>query len=415
MDMSVLRKLKQLVMKYWYRVCLRLFSVRKDVIIFESNAGRNYTGNPRAIYEMMVEQGLDRIYSCYFVFDEPEKMELPGKAIKIKRMRFLYYYAFAVAGTWVCDLRLPNELVKREACTYIQTWHGTPLKKLALDMEEYHMEDHKTLEEYKEEFRQNTSTWDYLLSPNRYSTRIFRRAFDFHGKIYECGYPRNDLLIWKNRESEIQNIREKLGLPTDKKVILYAPTWRDHEFYREGEYKFTTTMDFEKMKKELGDSYVMLVKYHYLVKDPVDWSEYEGFLYPCDQTMDISELYLAADIMITDYSSTMFDYSILRRPMYFYAYDLDFYRDHLRGFYYDFITEAPGPISQDTDRLIADIKKGTEQFQVELKESMTFEVAAGYREPYIRHFQKFNAKECGNAAEQVVKLIRHCARKHPEL
>ena len=101
--------------------------------------------------------------------------------------------------------------------------------------------------------------------------------------------------------------------------------------------------------------------------------------------------------------------------MYFYAYDLDFYRDHLRGFYYDFITEAPGPISQDTDRLIADIKKGTEQFQVELKESMTFEVAAGYREPYIRHFQKFNAKECGNAAEQVVKLIRHCARKHPEL
>ena len=142
--MSVLRKLKQLVMKCWYRICLRLFSVRKDVIIFESNAGRNYTGNPRAIYEMMVEQGLDRIYSCYFVFDEPEKMELPGKAIKIKRMRFLYYYAFAVAGTWVCDLRLPNELVKREACTYIQTWHGTTMKKLALDMEEYNMEEHKT-------------------------------------------------------------------------------------------------------------------------------------------------------------------------------------------------------------------------------------------------------------------------------
>lgn len=413
--MSLLRKIKRWIMGGWYRICRVLFSVRKDVIIFESNAGRSYTGNPRAVYEMLVEQGLDQIYRCYYVFDHPEQMKLPGNGKKIKRMRFLYYYAFAIAGTWVCDLRLPKELVKRETCTYIQTWHGTPLKKLALDMEEYHMEEKKTLEEYREEFRQNAATWDYLISPNRYSTEIFRRAFDFHGKIYECGYPRNDLLIWKNREGEIRRMRERLGLPENKKVILYAPTWRDDEFYREGEYKFTTTLDFDKLQKALGDSHVMLVKYHYLVKDPVDWSAYSGFVYPCDQTMEISELYLVADLLITDYSSVMFDYSILRRPMYFYAYDLAHYRDHLRGFYYDFLAEAPGPVSQDTDQLIRDLCRGTERFRAQLKESMDFEVAAGYQQQYLKHFQRFNLKERGDAAERVVRLIRHCARNRRRL
>lgn len=91
-----MRIIKRKVMSFFYRLCLALFPVNKNVIVFESNAGRNYTGNPRYIYEEMVRQGLDKKYRIYYVFDDPSE-KIPGRARKIKRMRFLYYYVFATA------------------------------------------------------------------------------------------------------------------------------------------------------------------------------------------------------------------------------------------------------------------------------------------------------------------------------
>ena len=389
-ERSSMRALKRLVMKWFYRLCLVLFPVNKKVLVFESNAGRNYTGNPRFIYEEMVRQGLDKEYRIYYVFDHPEYVRIPGRARKIKRMRFLYYYAFAVAGTWVCDLRLPNELVKRKGCTYIQTWHGTPLKKLALDMTQVHIEGEEDLETYQENFRKNAKTWDYLISQNPFSTKVFRRAFDYHKKILEIGYPRNDVLFVKNKKRAAEKIKKRLGIPVDKKLMLYAPTWRDDEYYREGEYKFSSPLDYQKLKENFGGEYCMIAKYHYLVKDPIDWSEYQGFLYPCDMSYDISYLYLAADLLITDYSSVMFDYSILDRPMFFFAYDLKKYEGVLRGFYFDFLKEAPGPVVETTDDLIAAIK------DYDRKE---------YEERIEAFHKKFNPADDGKAAKKVVQLI----------
>lgn len=378
-------------MSLFYRLCLKLFSVNKKVIVFESNAGRNYTGNPRYIYEEMVRQGLDRVFRIYYVFDDPS-VRLPGRVRKIKRMRFLYYYAFAVAGTWVCDLRLPNELVKRKECTYIQTWHGTPLKRLALDMEQVHIEGETSLEEYQENFRKNAATWDYLISQNSFSSRIFRRAFDFHGTILQIGYPRNDLLFQKKRKAIARKVKKKLGIPLDKKLMLYAPTWRDDEYHREGEYKFSNAMDYDLMQKQFGEEYCMVAKYHYLVKDPIDWSRYKDFLYPCDMSYDISYLYLAADCLITDYSSVMFDYSILHRPMFFFAYDLEKYENELRGFYFDFLAEAPGPVVQTTQELVRAIQ-GYEPRE--------------YEERCQAFYEKYNSVDKGNASKKVVELIMH--------
>ena len=385
-----MRKVKHLVMKWFYRLCLVLFPVNKKVLVFESNAGRNYTGNPRYIYEELVRQGLDRNYRIYYVFDHPGEVRLPGRVRKIRRMRFLYYYAFAVAGIWVCDLRLPNELVKRKGCTYIQTWHGTPLKKLALDMTQVHIGGEEDLGAYQEEFRKNTRTWDYLISQNPFSTKIFRHAFDFHKKVLEIGYPRNDVLFVKNKKRAAQKIKKRLGIPEDKKLMLYAPTWRDDEYYREGEYKFASPLDYRMLWEYFGGEYCMIAKYHYLVKDPIDWSEYEGFLYPCDMSYDISYLYLASDLLITDYSSVMFDYSILDRPMFFFAYDRKRYEDVLRGFYFDFPEEAPGPVVETTEELVEAIK------QYDRKK---------YEERIRAFHEKFNSVEDGTAAKKVVRLI----------
>lgn len=397
-----MRTLKRFIMKCFYHICLFLFPVNKRIIVFESNAGRNYTGNPRYIYEEMVRQGLDRKYRIFYVFDDPS-VKIPGHAWRIKRMRFLYYFAYAAAGTWVCDLRLPNDIVKRDGCIFVQTWHGTPLKKLGLDMEQVYMEGAGSLEEYKDDFRRSASTWDYLISQNRYSTEIFRHAFGFNKKILETGYPRNDVLFSGNRERLIRLIKEKIGIGNDKKVILYAPTWRDDQYYREGEYKFSSPLDYSLMKSEFGEEYCMVAKYHYLVKDNIDWSGYEGFLYSCDMSYDISYLYLIADILITDYSSVMFDYGILGRPMYFFAYDLADYRDRLRGFYFDFINEAPGPVVTDSEALVTAIKAGTENFE---KDGRRFLCPKGYRDKMTDFHEKFCSLEDGRAAKKAVRIIR---------
>ena len=227
-------------------------------------------------------------------------------------------------------------IVKRPGTTFIQTWHGTPLKKLALDMDTVHMAGEIGIEDYKANFKKNTKTWDYLVSQNHYSTQVFRRAFDFNKEMLEIGYPRNDILFKKDTPEDINKLKIQMGLPLDKRIILYAPTWRDNQYYGLGKYKFNPALDFSRLIEEFDDT-IILVKYHYLVVDSIDWGAYNGFIRPCKVSEDISLLYLVSDLLITDYSSVMFDYSLLRRPMIFYCYDLQEYKDSLRGFYFDFL------------------------------------------------------------------------------
>lgn len=373
-----------------YHIETKIIPVQKDIIIFESNMGRNYTGNPRCIYEEMVRQGLDKKYRCYVILDDTSTY-IPGSAKKLRRTRTLYFMIMGVAGIWVCDSRQPNYIIKRKNVHYIQTWHGTPLKKLALDMECVNMAGETDIERYKQKFYKNTRTWDYLLSQNRFSTEIFKRAFAFDKTMLEIGYPRNDILISGNQEVYIAELKKKMGLPPDKKVLLYAPTWRDNEYYEKGAYKFTQALDFDLFREQLGDEYVCIVKYHYLVKENLDWTAYKDFIYKYDMCEDIAQLYLVADMMITDYSSVMFDYSLLRRPMLFFAYDLEDYKDNLRGFYFDFIEEAPGPITRTTQELIDSIINYNQE---------------EYAAKYEAFHNKYNHADDGNASQKVVELIQ---------
>ena len=375
----------------WYKACIKLCPVNKNIILFESNLGRNYAGNPRAIYEEMVSQGLDNKYRCYYILEDMRTI-IPGQGKKIKRSRLRYFYLFAVAGVWVSDSRFPRYIIKRDQCKYIQTWHGTPLKKLALDMDSMFMEGETSLESYKKNFRDNTETWDYLVSQNSYSTKIFRRAFAFHKDILEVGYPRNDLLFKKNNDENIAKLKAELGLPLDKRIILYAPTWRDNEFYGKGRYKFDPHLDFSKLQDELQEDTVLIVKYHYLIMDQIDLSPYKSFIYSYDASYDISSLYLVSDMLITDYSSVMFDFNILQRPMFFYCYDLVEYKDTLRGFYFDFLDEAPGPVVLTTDELIQAIKDyNPEQYKSKQK-AFTL---------------KYNHIDDGQASKRIVELIHN--------
>lgn len=386
---KLLKKIMKLPVLLLYR-CFILFNrVDKNIILFESNLGRNYSGNPRFIYEKLVSLGLDRRFQCYFILEDT-KVSIPGNGKKLQRKSIAYFFLFSKAGFWVSDTRMPLYLIKRKATVYIQTWHGTPLKKLALDLTQVSMEGEADLEQYKRLFVENSKTWDYLVSQNSYSTDIFRRAFAFDKEILEIGYPRNDLLINDNYQDNINKLKQKLNLPLDKKIILYAPTWRDNEYFGPQQYKFSSGMDFAYLKEQLSKEYIILVKAHYLVGEHMNNLGLQGFLYPFGAGFDIAELYLISDYLITDYSSVMFDYSILNRPMIFFTYDLDYYKDELRGFYFDFIEEAPGPFARTTKQL------------VEALLEYNFDT---YRTKYQAFRVKYNHADKGEASQKVVDLI----------
>lgn len=391
---KLIKNLAKQCMLFLYGIERKILPIRKDIILFESNVGRNYTGNPKAIYEECVRQGLDQTYQFVYILEDTG-IQIPGNVKKVKRLRFQYFYYMARAGIWVSDSRFPDFIVKRKGVSYIQTWHGTPLKKLALDMESIHMDGETSLFDYKEKFRKNSHTWDYLISQNRFSTEVFTRCFDFHKTMLEYGYPRNDVLFQTGQDGQLE-LKKKFGIPSNKKVILYAPTWRDNEFYGNNRYKFNQALDYDYMQKELSDEYVLLVKCHYLVQDTINWSRYSDFVYAFDSKVDIAELYLVADALITDYSSVMFDYSLLKRPMFFFAYDLKAYREELRGFYFDYLEEVPGPISETTRDLVAHIRGY---------------VSEEWAKKYTSFADKFNTFDDGNAANQVVALIESLSKE----
>lgn len=360
------------------------------LIMFESFLGKQYSDNPRAVYEYM--SGKYPEYKMYWSADRRSIKKFKGKDIKyIRRFSLSWLIKMSRAKYWITNSRLPLWIPKPPKTIYLQTWHGTPLKRLAADMDEVHMPGTNSVK-YKRNFLKEASKWDYLVSPNRYSSEIFKRAFQFDKTMIESGYPRNDFLINNNNESTIKELKKRNNLPLDKKILLYAPTWRDNQFYAKGKYKFNLQLDLDKIKEQLGEEYIIILRMHYLVAENLDLSSYEGFVFDFSNHEDIRELYLISDMLITDYSSVFFDYANLMRPMLFFVYDIDNYRDNLRGFYFDFEEKAPGPLTKSTDEII-DVIRNIDQ--------------VGY-EPNIvtkEFYNKFCYLEDGNASKKVVEEV----------
>jgi CDP-glycerol glycerophosphotransferase len=362
----------------------------KNLVMFESFLGKQYSCNPRAIYEYLKENHPQ--YKMYWSIDPRYIHNFADKDIQyIKRFSVKWLFLMARAHYWVINSRMPLWIPKPRNTKYLQTWHGTPLKKLAMDIDEVHMPGTST-EKYKRNFYKESRNWDYLISPNAYSTEIFKSAFMFDKEMIESGYPRNDYLHLSNNEETIRNFKEKYLLPVNKKIVIYAPTWRDDQFYGKGRYKFDLDLDLALMREKLGEDYVVILRMHYLVSENFDLGPHEGFAYDFSNHEDIRELYMISDILITDYSSVFFDYANLGRPIIFYVYDIDKYRDSLRGFYFDLEQDAPGPLVKTTDKVIESIKE---------IESENFVVPENFQ----RFYEKFCYLESGQSAKRVVERV----------
>jgi len=370
-----------------YRTLFMRLPLKERTIVFESFLGKNYSDSPKYIYEYMKSNNYD--YKYVWIFNEPNK-EIPGNPKQIKRFSLPYYYYLATSKYWVSNSRMPKSLTKRKGNVYLQTWHGTPLKRLVFDMNDIHSANPN----YKKIFYEQSRRWDYLISPNQYSSDIFKSAFLFEKKLLEVGYPRNDILYREDKAELANSLKQKLGIPLDKKVILYAPTWRDDDFYEPGKYKFQLQLNLKQMKERLGDEYVVILRMHYFIADHIETTGAEGFAYNYSKYDDIAELYLISDILITDYSSVFFDFANLKRPILFYTYDLEKYRDTLRGFYIDVEEEVPGPLLKTSEDVIEAIEN------IE-------EISDQYKEKYDVFYEKFCNWDEGNASEKVVKQVFH--------
>lgn len=377
-----------MIIRFFMHTMNFFITMDDKMVLYLSFDGRSYSDNPKAIYETMLTDAKFDKYQLVWALKEP--VIISGCKV-IKKQSIAYFYYLSKAKYWVFNNKMPDYYIKRADQVYLQTWHGTPLKRLAHDMPDLGITYYRSKQTYQEmvsAYDKDSQLWDYLISPNQFSTAVFCSAFKVNReKIIETGYPRNDILTTVSAE-KIQDIKEKLHIPSNKQVILYAPTWRDNAFNLQG-YTFELNLDFTKWYKILGDDYVIIFKPHYLIAQhfvvPNDLTE---FVLTIPATADINELYIISDQLITDYSSVFFDYAILNRPIYFYMFDFETYRDDLRGFYLQVPKALPNDICYTQDQLLTAIRSG--QFD--------FERLAAFNE-------KFNHLQDGKASRRVIDEV----------
>lgn len=352
------------MMKRAYKV-MQLAPLDSETIVFESGQGRQFGDSPRAIFEELLARG-DRRRKVWIY-----NGRLPVKdkhTVVVKRHSPVFYWYLATAKYWVNNQNFPNYIHRRRRGVYIQTWHGTPLKRMFLDQDQFYGRD----EGYIDRVKEASAQWSALLSPSPYATTAMRSSYGYKGPVYEMGYPRNDILKAPGADDVRSRVRGALSIPSDKLVVLYAPTFRDDQPTTRGRFKFDWPFSVPELVDNIGPDVVVLVRSHFLISNKLVIPEdCQSQVIDVSRYPDIQELFLASDVLVTDYSSSFFDYSILNRPIIFFAYDLENYRDNLRGFYLDYDKDLPGPIAQTPAELYEEIRRARdwgEQERARLKE-----------------------------------------------
>lgn len=389
------RKILWGLRKFLYTVMT--FRVKQDsrIILFEVFMGRQYSCNPRAIYERMLEDCRFDGVKFVWAFEDCGKKDIFRNLDRAEVIRYgsrEYFKYAAAAGVLITNSNLDFRIRKRKGQIFIQTWHGTPLKKLRCDITAEKGSAINSLSEIIHKNNLDMDRYDYLISPSSFCTEKFISAFNLKtlGKeniIIETGYPRNDRLIAANEE-EKKLIKKEIGIADSKKVILYAPTFRDNEHDSGSGYIYNLHIDFDKLKQELGEEYVIIFRAHYFVSNTFDFERYKGFIYDESQRDDITDLYIVSDMLVTDYSSALFDFANLKRKIIFYMYDLEKYENDIRGFYFS-VNELPGRIVKTQEDLADAIEAHEGEYDDKCK----------------RFNKKFNLLNDGNAGARVAEIV----------
>lgn len=308
----------------WFLNLIKVFIKTDDkLILFNSFGGKSFNDSPKALYDAMIKDERFCGYRLVWAFQNPDQFSVPcGEKIKSDTLN--YFITALKARCWITNSSLERGLGFRGKHTYfVNTWHGTPLKKMGSDLKK----DNTSFAS------KNSWNMDLFTTQSEYESEIFTRVFQLKPGICEVlGLPRNDELS-KATEQTKQEYRKKLGISEEKRVILYAPTFREYEKNSAMQCVFAPPVDFKNWSQSLGEDTVILIRAHY--------ETVQAMNVVCDEQIrnvsdypSINELMIASDILVSDYSSVFFDYSILERPMVCFAYDYDQYASE-RGMYFD--------------------------------------------------------------------------------
>jgi CDP-glycerol glycerophosphotransferase len=349
-------------------------------IVWNSFHGR-FSDNPRALYEHLAhDEGMDHVWLA----DAAHRDAFPPGVVTVDVDGPEAAVVLEAADLVVANTHTEVEWDKRAGTTYVQTWHGTPLKRI-------HRDVLWAPEGRLDRLDVDVAKWDLLLSPNAASTPRLRQAFRYDGEVLESGYPRNDVLSSPRAAEVGAAVRRGLGIDPAATVVLYTPTWRDDEVFSDGEAEVPLP-DLGAVVDRLGSGTVLLVRAHNLVTARARVAAGDR-VHDVSGHPDVRDLYCAADVLVTDYSSTMFDFAITGRPIVLFTYDLERFRSSVRGFYFDLEEIAPGPMVNTADELAA-----------------ALEDPAAWRPEYAERYRAFRETfaglEDGHATERVLARIR---------
>lgn len=393
---TIFRKTSNFIKKIKYKLATIGIKVDDKTIVFCTFNGKSYSCSPKALYEYMVNNDKYSDFKFIWGFKNVEQYKYlennkNTSVIKLNTKQYIKY--LAKAKYWIFNYKIPDYLYPKKEQVFVQCWHGTPLKRLGCDL--IHFDNVlNTMEGMKKRYKIEASKFTYFLSPSKFASEKFISAWNLKeiGKeniIIEKGYPRNDFLF-NYTEKDIKKIKAKLGIENEKrKIILYAPTYRSNQHEAGVGYTYKEEINFEHLREKFGNEYIVLFRPHYFIANVFNFEKYKGFVYDVSKIDDINELYIITDLLITDYSSVFFDYANLKRPMIFYMYDLEEYKNDTRNFYID-LSELPGPIVKTEKELIKEIKN---------IESLNKK----YKEKYKKFNEKFNYLDDGKASQRVVE------------
>ncbi|MCX4881157.1 CDP-glycerol glycerophosphotransferase family protein [Streptomyces sp. NBC_00847] len=340
--------------------------------------GRGYACNPAAIHAKARELA-PHLRSVFLV--EPDQAHTVPQDIEYAVIGSAKYWDVLARATYlVNNANFADAVVKRPGSVHLSTQHGTPLKKMGVDQATYPVVAAATGSFTK--LLARIDRWDYNLTSNRHSTQMWERAFPAAHETLEYGYPRNDV-YYTATAADVARIRRELGIPEGKTAVLYAPTHRDHHT------GFDTGLDLEAFCEEAGEDVVVLLRAHYFYDQGT--ARNTGRIIDVTAHRSSEDVCLAADALITDYSSIMFDYANLDRPVVVYADDWDVYRE-TRGVYFDLMESPPGPVARTPGELARVFRDGS------WASAESTAVRAAFRERFCQF-------DDGRAAERVVRRV----------
>lgn len=359
------------IMSFVFRL-VGLFIATDDKLVLMNGHGYKYNDSPRAIYEKMKSLGMLKTYKIVWALNNPENY--PDLNVRKVKMDTWEYFLIALkAKYWISCVNIERGLhFKKKETIYLNTWHGAFINLCGNAVEN------------RDDFHWNYI--NYFCACSDFEVPFIERDFGVRREsIIKTGYPRNDEL-YQSTEEKRKMYRRKFGIPNDKKVIVYAPTWRETS---DGgaTYKLIPPIDWELWKRELGDQYVILLRTHPYTTKLMN-VVFDEFVRDYSSYPEINHLLIVSDLLISDYSSTILDYAILEKPIICFGYDYSSYNKK-RGFYYDLDTTIPGGVVENQYDVIKRIQTMDYDFEKRV----------------VSQFKKKHMEYGGNATIQCINMV----------